>query len=199
MKAPTMEGRESAPATVPDDQAVEMAACMIRERSAEGVLVSAPEIETFLQEQLSRIDPETTGKDFSTILRRLPEHEDLRVVTGAGAEWYYSSMSMTKAYVGIVLRTLEGPVSMVAETVRENSEKYQRPVPVTLYERPPFNMEYKHVVECVTAMASLEGYDDVVMTTTSESAVYLYSTRYLETEHAEMLAEWLDVGRGENP
>jgi len=29
--------------------------------------------------------------------------------------------------------------------------------------------------------------------------VFLYSTRHLETDHAAMLAEWLDVGQFENP
>jgi hypothetical protein len=42
-------------------------------------------------------------------------------------------------------------------------------------------------------------YLDIASTTTSSSRVFLYSTLHLEPDHAEMLAEWLDVGQFENP
>jgi len=48
-------------------------------------------------------------------------------------------------------------------------------------------------------MQAEEAYRDIASTTTSSSRVLLYSTLHLETDHAEMLAEWLDVGQFENP
>ena len=182
------------------DAAEDMAAALIREESAAARLVSESEIRLFLAEHLRPGDANTPGEDVSAILSRAVfGNEDLHALSGADSLWYYSSRSMAEEYAKILLQTLEGPMRLIAETVRHNSREYQRPVPVEFFGKPPFNLPYQEVLDSLAAMAAAEGYDDIATTATSASGIYLYSSTYLETEHAEMLAEWFDVGQAENP
>jgi hypothetical protein len=201
MKDPTItdgtvrdEGKEKG------DAVAEMAAGVIRERSAAAQLVSESDILLLLNERLTPPDRDTTGDDISVLLTRLvDENEDLHSLAGAGSHWYYSSRSMTGAYGRILLQRLEGPVRLIAETVRHNASVYRRPVPLDMFMEPPFNLTSGQVLDSLATMAETEGFDDIATTTTSASGTYLYSTSYLETEHAVMLAEWFDVGQSENP
>jgi hypothetical protein len=182
------------------DAAVETAAALIRESSAAARLVSESEVRLLLEEHLGLPETDSPCEDASDILTRaVHENEDLHSLTGAGSRWYYSSHSMTGSYATILLRAKEGPLRLIAETVRHNSREYQRPVPAEFFGKPPYNLAYQVVIDSLAAMAATEGYDDIATTTTSASGMYLYSTTYLETEHAEMLAEWFDVGQEENP
>jgi hypothetical protein len=182
------------------DAAVEMMTAVIRERSAATQLVSESEILAVVEERLTPPDRDTTGDDISALLTRLvDENEDLQTLAGAGSHWYYSSRSMTGAYARILIQTLEGPVRLMAETVRHNASVYRRPVPLDMFMEPPFNLTNGQVLDCLATMAETDRYDDIETTTTSASGVYLYSTSHLETEHAVMLAEWFDVGQSENP
>jgi hypothetical protein len=200
MKAPIiMQGTGKDNGTEHGDSAAEMAAAVIRERSAAARLVSASEI-TLLLEEHPEPDTNISGEGVTELLTRLVfDNKDLHALSGAGVQWYYSSRSMTEAYAKVLLQTLEGPVGLVAETVRHNSRIYQRPIPIEIFEETPFNLACRQVFDCLTTMAATEGYEDIATTETSISGIYLYSTTYLETEHAVMLAEWFDVGQSENP
>ena len=182
------------------DAVEEMMAAVIRERSAAAQLVSESEILLVVGERLAPPDTDTAGDDLSVLFTQVvDENEDLYSLAGAGSHWYYSSRSMTGAYARILLQTLEGPLRLIAETVRHNASVYQRPVPLDMFMEPPFNLTNGQVLDCLATMAATEGYDDIETTTTSASGIYLYSTSHLETEHAVMLAEWFDVGQSENP
>ena len=200
MKAPIIgQGTEMDNGSGQGDAAEQMAAAVIREGSVAARLVSASEILLFLQEHPA---PATnmTGDIVSELLARLVlDNEDLQVLSAADEQWYYSSLSMTEAYAKILLRMLEGPEGLIAETIRHNSSTYQRPIPLEFFEKPPFNLATRQVLDCLTTMAVRESYEDIATTITSVSGIYLFSTKYLETGHAAMLAEWLDVGQWENP
>jgi hypothetical protein len=200
MKEPIiLDGPVRDEGTLPGD-AVEMAAAVIRERSADALLVSASEIMLYVQKHLAAPDTNITGEDIPVMLTRMvQENEDLHSLAGAGSHWYYSSRSMTDEYAKILLHKLEGPVRLIAETVRHNASVYQRPVPLDMFMEPPFNLTNGQVLDCLAMMVETEGFDDIETTTTSASGIYLYSTSHLETEHAVMLAEWFDVGQSENP
>jgi hypothetical protein len=196
----TMEGPGKDDGTLRGDAAAEMAAAVIRERSAAEQVVSTSEILSVVEERLTPPDTDTTGDDISMLLTRLvQENEDLHSLAGAGSHWYYSSRSMTEAYAKILLHKLEGPLRLIAETVRQNSCAYQRPVPLYIFTEPPFCLTHHQILDCLATMAATEGYEDIATTTTSASGIYLYSTSHLEAEHAVMLAEWFDVGQSENP
>ena len=106
---------------------------------------------------------------------------------------------MTETYAMILLQKLGDPLRLIAETVRENSAVYPRPVPLDIFTQPPFDLTRQEVLNDLERMAAEDEYRDIVPTTTSASRVFLYSTLHLEPEYASMLAEWLDVGQFNNP
>jgi len=194
------EGSERIAGTARADAVADATAALIRERSAVGDLVSEAGIALFLKEHLSSPGTSMAGDCVTAVLARLLlENEDLHALRGADSQWYYSSRSMTGEYAEILLHAQEGPVRLIAETVRHNASVYRRPVPLDIFAEPPFNLAYRQVLDCLATMAEIEGYDDIGTTITSSSATYLYSTSHLEKEYAVMLAEWFDVGESENP
>ena len=200
MKAPIiMQGARKDDGSEHGDSAAEIAAAMIRERSAAARLVSASEIMLFLEEHPAP-DMNISDEVVTEFLARLVfDNKDLHTLSGTGVQWYYSSSSMTEAYAKVLLQTLEGPLGLIAETVRHNSRIYQRPIPIEIFEKTPFNLACRRVFDCLKTMAATEGYEDIATTETSISGTYLYSTTYLDMEHAVMLAEWFDVDQSENP
>ena len=194
------EGPSEGDGTVHGDAVADTTVALIRERSAAGELVSEPEIALFLERHVATPDTSMAVDCVTALLARLLlENEDLKALRGADSQWYYSSRSMTGEYAEILLHAQEGPVRLIAETVRHSARIYQRPVPLEIFTEPPFNLAYRQVLDCLATMAEIEGCDDIATTTTSSSGVYLYSTKHLEAVHAEMLAEWFDVGQAENP
>jgi len=178
------------------DNATEIAAT-IRKKSAAAELISENEIMGLLKDEHSLL---MEGEDMAAILTQLiQENEDLHKLTGAGSQFYYSSLHMTEAYATILLNKLDGPMRLISETVRQNTYTYQRPVPLDIFTKPPFNIAYDQVLDYLKTMAATDGYDDITTASTSASGIYLYSTSHLDTEYAKMLAEWLDVGQSDNP
>ena len=106
---------------------------------------------------------------------------------------------MTGAYAAILLQKQGDPLRLIVETVRQNSADYPRPVPLDIFTQSPFDLTQQGVLNDLERMEAMEEFRDIARTTTSASSVFLYSTLYLEPEHASMLAEWLDVGQFDNP
>jgi hypothetical protein len=127
-------------------------------------------------------------------------HPDLvRLEDAAGEQRFYSSQFMTQAYAGLLLRKEGEPLHLIAETVRENSALYPRPLPLGAFEQPPFSLTREEILDCVRRMADEDAYRDIARTRTSAGNEYLYSTTHLEADHAASLAEWIDVGQYDNP
>jgi len=185
----------------PRDSVDEHVAELIRKRSAAGELITAAEIPDLWEDEYPPFpDADGSGEDIAGILSRLVhENEDLYKLSGAGYPCYYSDLHMTAAYAQIMFHKQEGPLRLIAETVRKNSCECQRPVALDIFTQPPFNLEYNQIRDYLSIMTIMESYDDIVATSSSASMIYLYSTAHLERDHAEMLAEWLDVGQAHNP
>jgi len=184
------------------DSAAGAVAAMIRQSSKGGQLITEAEILGRLADQhLSSSPAEAQAGEAGTILKKLVEETgDLKELAGQdGARSYYSSDFMTEAYARILLQKKGDRLRLIAETVRENSALYPRPVPLDLFTKPPFELTQQEVLNDLERMGSKEEYRDIVFTMTSTSRVFLYSTLHLEPDHASMLAEWLDVGQSNNP
>ncbi len=183
------------------DKAVEIMAGAIRKMSAASQLISEPDILELVKDyHFMAPGADKAGDNGPDILAQLVrENDDLHKLTGAGSHYYYSAHFMTETYATILLHKLDGPLQLIAGCVRQSSREYQRPVPLSLFLEPPFDLSSQQVLDCLAVMAKTEGYDDIATTSASTSAVYLYSTSGLDTEHAAMLAEWLDVGQSDNP
>ncbi|HTZ41327.1 MAG TPA: hypothetical protein VMB77_14335 [Syntrophales bacterium] len=171
---------------------------MIRQESEAGRLISSSEI---LHRLIDQCRPPLQAEEFENLLNfALDTHEDLiELVARDGSRYCYSSHFMTGTYAAILLRKQGDPLRLIAEVVRQNSSDYTRPVPLELFTQPPFDLPRQDVLNDLKRMDGLEEFRDIARTTTSAASVFLYSTRYLEPEHASMLAEWLDVGQSENP
>ncbi|MBP8980634.1 MAG: hypothetical protein KBG09_05255 [Syntrophobacterales bacterium] len=180
---------------------VDRVAEVIRERSAAGDLVSASEILNLMGDECPDM---TDGEERATVgprlLDRLVDHgEDLHRLSGTGPPYYYSSRHMTRAYARLLLHKREDPLRLLAETVRDLSRDCRRPVPLDIFTGPPFAMTGGTIRIYLEVMSRTDGYDDIAVLSTSLDGVYLYSTTYLDKDHAEMLAEWLEVGQLQNP
>jgi hypothetical protein len=175
---------------------------MMRQSSEAGQLISESEIlRRVADPQLLTSPAANPAAEARNILKKvMEESEDLHELTAQdGSRRYYSSQFMTEAYAMILFRKQGDSLRLIAEIVRQNSEVYPRPVPLDIFTRPPFDLTRQEVLNNLERMAAEEEYRDIVPTTTSASRMFLYSTRYLESEHASMLAEWLDVGQSNNP
>ena len=177
-------------------------AAMIRQSSEASQLIAESEILRRMADQHLLIsqaaDP---AEEVGDILKKVVDgSEDLHELAAQdGSRRYYSSHFMTEAYAMILLQKLGDHLRLIAETVRENSAVYPRPVPLDIFTQPPFDLTRQEVLNDLERMAAEEEYRDIVPTTTSASRVFLYSTLHLEPEYASMLAEWLDVGQFNNP
>lgn len=176
----------------------EAVAALIRQESRAGRLVAAQEIPRRLGGQGGDVP---AGKECEDLLREaIARNDDIQVaVAGDGSRHGYSSRFMTEAYAELLLNRQGDPLRLVAGIVRRHSADYPWPVPLDLFTQPPFDFTLQEIRNILEGMADLAEYRDIARTTTSASREFLYSTLYLEPEHASALAEWLDVGQSENP
>jgi len=171
---------------------------VIRQESEAGRLISAAGILHLLAGQ-SRCPLQAEGFD-SLLKIVLDANEDIHeLAAGNNSRHFYSSLFLTGAYAAILLQKQGDPLRLIAQTVRQNSADYTRPVPLDLFTHPPFDLTRQEVLNDLEHMAALEEFRDIARTTTSASSVFFYSTLYLEPGHASMLAEWFDVGQFDNP
>jgi hypothetical protein len=178
------------------------AADIIREKSKAGQLVSAEEIFPALNLE-EGAKPEASEESVSpeTQLNNLmAENKDLKAIRAAeGTSFYYSSVFMSDTYATLLLHKEEGPKALIADTVREDSDRYPRPTLRDVFKETPFDLSEEELLSCLQEMSHREEYQDISQVATSAGHVFLYSSRYLDRDYALMLAEWMDVGQFENP
>jgi hypothetical protein len=184
------------------EMACEAARELIRAMSRSGRLTSRDHIFQAIPDHCHTTEAEAGGPDHMEILIRdaMQGHQDIcEVVNRRGVSLYYSSLHMTQAYVALLLRKDGNLLDLIADTVRENSALYPRPIPLNTFLLPPFDMTDQEALVCISRTALLPEYQDIKQTITSAGTRYLFSSRHLEPGHAIMLAEWLDVGQFNNP
>lgn len=176
----------------------------------EGELTVAQEVAVIVREQsrteaaLTRLDSllvddrPMSQEEQEELLQQLMADEscgDLRWLrTSSGAICLYSSDFISDSYARILLRVEDGnPYETIAATVREESEIYPRPTPVSIFRAPAFGLEPDRVDQLVDEMLQLAQYGDIKMIVASTGARYLYSERYLDGEWARSLVEWEEV------
>ncbi len=175
---------------------------LIRRGSEEGRFVTHGELFGKLMERNLPIPGGgELGPAFETLIMKTREgNGDIKVTPDRdGSPRYYSSLFMSEAYCGILSKKEGDPLVLIAESVRENSAVYPRPVSLEMFGNPPFDLTPAEVHSCVEQMAGREEYKDIGQITTSAEGVFLYSKSYLEPGHAAILAEWLDVGQFDHP
>jgi len=184
------------------EQLSQTIARIIRETSETGQLTQSEDIWTELVgRELLKSDGADKPANFGAILEdAVRENADLRKISaGNGIAYYYSTLNLSETYAKILTTKEEGPLSVIAQVVRENSEIYPRPVPLDLFKGSPFDLTQEEILDCLEEMAARREYQDIARTTTSVGTVFLYSRRHLEPDYAFTLAEWMDVGQVNSP
>lgn len=119
----------------------------------------------------------------------LAAHPALAVLESrTGRTLYHAPELLSHTYARILDRK-DSPLLLVAEEIRANSRDYPRPVPVELFEGPPFNLAPEDIASILEAMAASPEHQDIRSVATDAGAVFLYSTRHLEHGYAAFLAQ----------
>ncbi len=183
------------PAGLPDpaDEAALARAVLetIREASAEPRLIALEEILERLRERGLAEGLETSPQAdarlrLAAIVAARPEIASL--ASRSGRPLYHDPALLSRAYAQL-LDDKDVPEVLVAEAVRSNSRDYPRPVPVELFEQPPFDLAPEDVAAILDAMAAKPEFQDIATIRTSTGAAYLFSSRYLPRAYAAFLAE----------
>ncbi len=126
--------------------------------------------------------------------------EDIELVHEQGEAYCYSKLYMSESYARLAARALCKDVCRaVAETVRSDSQKYPRPTPLAVFSQPPFALGRDQIEGAVEEIFQDPRYADIRQVQCSDGSVFLFSSAYLDPEHAASLAEWFAVGHLQNP
>jgi hypothetical protein len=175
---------------------------LIRTKSEAGQLVTMKEIVQILGEEPRSWPDREEGSEetLKTIIREaLQENQDLAEAQGQEGPRYYSRLYLMDAYAKLLIRKEGDPLLLIAETVREYSKIYPRPIAKEAFKNSPFELTDEEISICLKKMNKEGQFRDIAETKTSLGNDFLYSTLHLEADHASMLAEWIDVGQYQNP
>lgn len=172
----------------------------IREASRAGQLVGRDELFSKLRARgLPDLDESDAPDRESLLTETLAMHQDLEALTSTSGEILYHVPSLLSRSYACILVRKGSPVVLMAEEVRRNSAEYPRPVPLDLFEQPPFDLSPEQIKTSLESMAASSEFQDITFTTTSTGAVYLFSSLHLERPYATFLAERADIGLLLNP
>jgi hypothetical protein len=180
----------------------QLVAGLVRTKSEAGQLVSLKDIVQVLGEEPTSLpDQEEGSKEaLKTIIREaLQENQDLAEAQGQEGPRYYSRLYLIDAYAKLLIRKEGDPLLLIAETIREYSKVYPRPIAKEAFKNSPFELTDEEISTCLIKMSKERQFRDIVETKTSLGNEFLYSNLHLEADHASMLAEWIDVGQYQNP
>jgi hypothetical protein len=162
-------------------------AALIRRESKAGRLTPESEIFRSLSDHLQM-------KESKGILEKaLQGNEDLNsLAIEDGSRHYYSSLFMTGAYAELLVNKRD-PVRLIADVVRRNSLDYPRPVPLDMFAQVPFEFSAEELAVYLELLAAEPSFQDIMQIRKPDSRIFLFSSRYLEPEHASLLVEWVET------
>lgn len=163
----------------------------VREASAAACLIAADEILARLRarglgEQLETPPGTDPCQRLAATLSGLPGIASF--VSLSGDTVYHDPTLLSRTYARILDRK-SAPAVLLAEEVRSHSREYLRPVPLELFAAPPFHLAPETLAAVLAALAADPAFRDIASTTTSTGDAYLFSSLYLEHNHAAFLAE----------
>lgn len=139
-------------------------------------------------------------EDLQAALDEDGDANDIRVLHEGGRVFLFSGISMTAAYASLAARADSGSiVSAIAETVRHDSRVYPRPTPLSAFSGPPFNLSPDALAASLEEVAADPSLSDIKEVRASDDSVFLYSSDEMDPGQALSRAEWMAVGRYENP
>lgn len=128
------------------------------------------------------------------------EFTDIRILSGEQEKYIFSDENMTKKYAKLMAKVEEDDIKgMIANTVRKDSRVYPRPTDSKIFFKSPFNLEEDVFQNVFEQMKEKKEYSDIKEIEASNGALYLYSNKHLDKDHAIGLTEWVEVIRKEIP
>ena len=125
---------------------------------------------------------------------------DIISIRESGRWYLFSDRHMTRQYAEAAALGASGDsLRMIAATVRSESAIYPRPTPVETFFDRPYSLKPSDVKEAVAKMLADPGFADIKGARASNGAEFLFSSDHLDPDQAAAIAEWLAVGRFENP
>ncbi len=174
---------------------VQLMAELVRSNSVDSKLTKSEE---FTFEPISL--PEEEIGDRMKILRESEEYQDIQFIEGTSEIYLYSKQYMTNNYAIILARIEEQDfLSLIAKMVRDDSRIYPRPTDVRLFSVSQFNFSDEEFKQFLEEIKKNEVFKDIQEVRASNEALYLYSDKYLVTDHAIALTEWIEVIQKEIP
>lgn len=172
----------------------------VREASAAARLITVDEIlEQLVARGLAKQLPTPPEADpcllLAEVLAGLPDIASFESLSGRTV--YHDPALLSRTYARI-LDHKDAPQLLLAEEIRSNSRDYPRPVPVELFEKPPFHLAPETIAAALKTLSCGQEFKDITSLTTAAGAVYLFSTLYLKRGYAVFLAEQ-DTSLAGNP
>lgn len=168
---------------------------LVRDKSARGEITTLDEIK---DKEFDLTDQEFENK--LEILKTDDKYEDIRVLSGKEGRYIFSDEDMTLKYAKLMAQIEENDVKgLIAKTVREDSKIYPRPTDTTIFNKSPFYLKDEVLLNVIEQMKDEKEYQDIQEVEASNGALYLFSNKHMEKDHAIALTEWVEVIRKETP
>lgn len=167
---------------------------VIRRNSAEIKLTPIEDLTEPLELEVDKI------KEMSEKLQEDENYRDIQLINGAKTSCFFSNKYMTKSYALLLARINEKDLlTLVAETVREESRIYPRPTDIRIFSGEPFFLSKEELEEILNQINNRADFADIKEVKASNGAVYLYSEKYMNKNYARSLAEFVEVIQPEIP
>jgi hypothetical protein len=173
---------------------IKLVANLIRENSREGKFTKYME----LSSEPINIEEKSINEIMES-LKSSDDYKDIVELKGNKGKYLYSNSKMTSNYAKIRLMIEEKDLlKLFVDTVRYNSKVYPRTTALCSFYDEPFNFTEEIKSDILKQIKENSEYEDIKETTVSNGKVCLYSTKHLSKDHAESLAEWIEVGQYES-
>lgn len=125
---------------------------------------------------------------------------DIVSMEGKETMYLYANDVMTDTYARwAFLANEDDKVATFVECVRQESKTYPRPMIYKGLMNHPFDMTEDEVLDAWKATQETNLYPDIESLEASNGDVYFFSTKYLDRNYAQSLAEYASVERFMNP
>lgn len=142
--------------------------------------------------------PELQTVKICSILNEMPAQEcyaDVKTVSAcSGALYLYCDRHITDKYAVLLARTaVNDTCTAIAQTVREESRIYPRPINITAFTSQIFGIPPASLQPCIVRVLNLPEFSDIrKLVHPDTQAVYLYSNQYINEDQAFSVMKWLE-------
>lgn len=129
-------------------------------------------------------------------------YRDLKTISACSGELYlYSERHITDKYAALLVRAaVNDACQMIVHTVREESRIIPRPTKIGTFTSHVFGIPATSLQPCIVRVLNKPEFSDIRKLVHPETeAVYLYSSMYMNEEHAHSVMKWLEEGSGLQP